>query len=367
MSSKEKGLYIHIPFCDELCPYCAFSHVSIKVNKTHDYISRVIFDLDKIDDSISSIYIGGGTPSSLSIFELDRLLSSLDRFINDNTSFAIEVNPSSLDKEKIKLFKKHHVNRISLGIQTFNKSLQEIIKRYHSFEEIKEKINWIREENILDINVDLMYGLPNETLSDLNHDLDLFLDLMITHISCYCLQVEEHTLFYNQKIKEMNEDDASLEYELICKRLKERGFIHYEVSNFCLPNKESKHNLLYWRNKEYIGIGISSAGYENNIRYTNKNSLSSYIRGEAKRSEETLTKLDEEEYYIILNLRLKDGIDLEEYQNLYKKDFFKEYKDVVYKLIENKDLIYENNHLYVLEDKWFILNRILINFIRVDI
>ncbi len=360
---KNKGIYIHIPFCDELCPYCAFSHVSSKVHKQEEYINRIIEDLKEVKGDISSIYLGGGTPSSLSFSLLEKLLKALEIFYHQDLSFTIEVNPTSLTKEKILLFKKYHINRISIGIQSFISSLQDMLNRHHDYEEIKKMINYIHEVGIHDINVDLMYGIPNETMDDLKKDLALFLSFNITHLSTYCLQIEEHTLFFNKHIKEMDEDLAYEQYSFICKTLKEHGFIHYEVSNFAKPSYESKHNLLYWRNEEYVGIGISSAGYENHIRYTNENSLTRYLKKESSREEEYITPKSEEEYFIILALRLNEGISLKKYEEIFHFDFLKKYQKILTPLFANQDLILENNRVYIPENKWFIMNQILIQFL----
>ncbi len=360
---KNKGLYIHIPFCDEICPYCAFAHVLASLNKQDLYIDRLVNDLNLYhNEFFSSIYIGGGTPSSLSLKQLDKLLSALDYFIKKNVSFTIEANPSSLDEDKIKLFSKHHVNRISLGIETFDLSLQNVLNRHSSYLDIKELIRLIKKYRIDDINVDLMYGIPQESNETLKKDLELMCSLDITHISCYCLQVEEHTLFFNQKIKEMDEDNAADQYEIICKYLKEKGFIHYEISNFAKENYQSKHNLLYWRNEEYVGLGISSAGYENKIRYTNENSLSHYLNNTLKREEEIITPELDELYYIILHLRLKEGIVLKDYKKKFHKDFLVEYETQIKKLNELNYLECNTESISVKEQYFFILNTILLEF-----
>lgn len=361
--NNELGLYIHIPFCDTICPYCAFSHTLSSINKQDEYLTCLINDINlNKDKKFSSIYIGGGTPSSLNYNQLDRLLSALDELISSNIAFTFEANPSSLTEDKIKLLSKHRVNRISLGIQTFDLNLQKKLNRIVTYEEILYLIDLIKKYDINDINVDLMFGIENENLDVLKHDLDLFTSLDITHISTYCLQIEEHTIFYNQKIKEMNQDDAADEYDFICKYLKEKGFIHYEVSNFSKPNFQSKHNLLYWRNKEYIGLGISAASYYHNKRYVNENSLSRYLKHIDKKEIEVLTKDDEELYYIILNLRLNTGINFKEFEELYHKDFLKTYAKEITKLLNYNYLEIKKDFLRVKEEYFFILNEILIEF-----
>lgn len=360
---KSKGLYIHIPFCDEICPYCAFAHVLSSVNKQDSYIDRLVNDLCSYhNESFSSIYIGGGTPSSLSLNQLEKLLNALDYFIKEDTSFTIEANPSSLDEKKIKLFSKHQVTRISLGIETFDANMQNILNRHNSYVEIKNLIDLIKEYEINDINVDLMYGIPNEKNEVLIKDLELMCSLDITHISCYCLQVEEHTLFHNKKIKEMDGDNAADQYEIICNYLKQQGFVHYEISNFAKEGYESKHNLLYWRNEEYVGLGISSSGYEKNIRYTNENSLTHYLNNKLTREEEIITPELEELYYIILHFRLNEGINLKDFKQKYHNDFLKKYHKQVAKLNKFNYLEINSHRVKVKEQYFFILNTILLEF-----
>lgn len=362
---KNKGLYIHIPFCDELCPYCSFCHVLTKFAPVDKYIDRLIDDINNLNNqSFYSIYIGGGTPSVLNSYNLERLLFALSKFIKEDTSFAIEVNPSSINEEKIKIMAKYGVNRVSIGVQTFSKKLQNIIKRPSSYEEIKNIISLLNKYGIYDVNLDLMYGIPSQNIDDLKVDLDLYTSLNIKHISCYSLQIEDHTLFYNQHIEELDQDTLADFYDYICLYLKQLGFNHYEISNFALDGYESKHNLLYWRNEEYVGLGISSSGYEGNIRYTNESSLTRYINNSFTRDEEVLNLELEKEYFIILALRLKEGINLTKYKKSFNSDFLEDYKDVIDELVKQDVAIINNNHFFIKEKYFFILNQYLIKFIK---
>lgn len=361
---KNKGLYIHIPFCNKLCPYCSFCHYLIEYSNEDKYIDRLILEINDLKEkSFESIYIGGGTPNSLSDYNLERLLKSLNRFINESTSFTIEINPSLFNDNQALIFSKYLINRVSIGVQTFNKKLQDIIERYCTYDSINEIIKTLNNYNINDINLDLMYGIPSETLDDLKLDLKLYTSLNIKHISCYSLQIEEHTAFYNNNVKEMDQDALGDFYDYICSFLNKKGFIHYEVSNFAKENYESKHNLLYWKNEHYIGLGVSSSGYEDNIRYTNTYSLNNYCLDNNKKTKEVLLNKDIKEYYIILSLRLKEGIDLSFYKEEFKSDFLIEYKDIVNELISKNVANISNNHFYIYEKYFFILNQFLIKFL----
>ncbi len=306
-----RGLYIHIPFCEHICSYCDFAKEYYQKKRVELYLNALKEELASYDiKDISSIYIGGGTPSSLSEDELEFLLSSLDPYVKDNISFTFEANAENLSLNKIKLLKKHHVNRVSIGVQTFNERLIKIISRHHDENMVKEVISNLIENGINDINIDLIYGLPTQTEDELLEDILKFTSLDVTHISTYALSVNKNTFFYNEGVKESDEDQVSSMYELIVNELKKKGFNRYEVSNFSKNGYESKHNLIYWRNEEYFGIGVGASSYIDSIRYDNTKSIDHYIKGKRRIYEEKLTPIDKEYYSIMLGLRLKEGIKI---------------------------------------------------------
>ena len=274
--SVVKSIYIHIPFCSSLCTYCDFSKMYSLKKYSSKYLESLSNELNErySNEEIETIYIGGGTPSVLDIDELKKLFEITNRIhLKNDYEFTIECNINDITEEKIKIFKKNKVNRISIGVQTFNKETLKKMNRKHSYDIVKKKIALLKKYDINNINVDLIYAFPGTNIDDLKKDLDLIFSLDIKHISTYSLMIEPHTLLYINNVKNIEEELDCEMYELICKEMKKHGFKHYEVSNFCLDGFESKHNLTYWNNQEYYGFGLGASGYIDNLRYTNTLSM----------------------------------------------------------------------------------------------
>ena len=350
MKKNNKGLYIHIPFCSNICSYCDFS----KVFYNEDNVNRYLLMLEKELNSyqikdITSIYIGGGTPSSLNEIQFERLLQIVSSYFKEEMSFCVEANFENLTEEKIKLLKKYHVNRVSLGVQTFDEDLLKVLNRKHNKEDEFRVINNLIKYNLDDINLDLINALPNQTIDMLKKDLEIITSLPIKHISTYSLMVNPNTVFGIKKIKEQDEDQVREMYDLIYSYLKEKGFERYEVSNFSKQGYESKHNLIYWRNEEYYGIGLSASGYLDGVRYDNTKSLTKYLDGVTRFSEEKLEEKDKEFYFIMLGLRLKEGIEISNFKYIERLD----------NLIKKGLIEKVNNRYKVTDDNLFILDYVL--------
>ena len=309
-------------------------------------------------ESIETLYIGGGTPSILSIQELNKLFDIIKLFdLKKLKEFTIECNVNDINEEKVELFKKNKVNRISIGVQTFNQDILKKMHRIHDYDLVKEKVNLIKKIGINNINLDLIYAFPKTQLSDLKKDLDLFFSLDVNHISTYSLMIEPHTILYLNKIKNVSEElDASM-YDLIRNEMKKHDFIHYEVSNFCKKGFESKHNLTYWDNLEYYGFGLSASGYLNNIRYTNTLNMDSYLKGKYVYYKEKLDKKDKMVYELILGMRKIEGIDIDNFYSKFQKSLLK--SPTILKLLEDGSLEIDDNHLKIPYNKIYIQNEIL--------
>lgn len=355
-----RGLYIHIPFCDHICSYCDFTKFFYDEYKASLYIDQLIKEMEeKKVENVSSIYIGGGTPSSLNIAQLEKLLDYLSRFIKDGTPFTIEANAESLTLEKIILLKKYHVNRVSIGVQSFNHNLIKLMNRHHDYIMVKKVIDDLVRNGICNINCDLIYGLPGEDFEILEDDLNKILSLPITHISTYGLMINKNTILGNQKIKESSQEIYRQQYDYIFDKLKRHGFNRYEVSNFCKDGFESKHNLIYWNNLEYYGIGSGASGYLNRIRYDNTKSLDNYLKGKRTISKEEVGIQEEEFYYLMLKLRLENGFSLSEFKKIFKYDFIEKYKNQFNSLV-NKHLIELNgDNLKITDENLYIMDYIL--------
>ena len=359
-----KSAYIHIPFCDNICAYCDFCKMKYNKEWIDTYLDSLKNEIENYykGEKIRTLYIGGGTPSALSIEELNKLFDIVN-LLNLETleEFTIECNIESINNEKLILFKKHNVNRLSIGIQTFNDKFLSMLNRNHTKEEVIEKIEMAKLVGFNNINVDLMYALPGETIEDLEEDLNKFISLDVNHISCYSLMIEPNTKFYIDKIKPIDEDLDYEMYKYIENRLKENNFIHYEVSNYAKPGHESKHNLVYWHNEYYYGFGLSASGYLENYRYDNTKNINKY---NAHNFIDNITKITEEDrlkYELILGFRCLHGINKEDFKNKFNKSIY-EVPNIIEML--NKNMLEEDDtHIFIAKDWIYKSNEILVKLI----
>lgn len=349
------SLYIHIPFCQSICTYCDFCKMyydEVQVNKYLNALKNEIRDCYQ-NDLLKTIYIGGGTPSCLKINQLERLLSITDDLNLDmEYEFTFECNVEHVSKELLEILKKYGVNRLSIGIESFNDEMLKLLGRDYSSDIINERIE-LAKKYFSNINIDLIYGVNGQTLSDIKDELDKFLDLDIPHISIYSLILEENTILKVKNYREIEEDLNRDMYDYIVNFLESNGYIHYEISNFSKRGYESKHNLTYWNNDKYYGFGLGASGYLSNYRYTNTRSLTKYLNGEYIYDKEIMTKRIDMENYMILGLRKTCGVSKSGFKDRYGyeiKDVFDvsklEEKGGCYKL--RKEDIYISN--YILED-----------------
>lgn len=359
-----KSVYIHIPFCKTICTYCDFCKFYYNEEWIDNYLKELKREikLNYKGEIIDTIYIGGGTPSCLSIRELNELFDIIKIFnLSDNVEFTFECNIENITKEKLYLLYKCGVNRISIGVQTLNNKYLKFLNRNHTKKEVKNKINLAKNIGFKNINVDLIYAIPNQTLKELKQDLKYIIDLNITHISCYSLIIEPNTKLYIDKIKKIDDDLDYEMYNVICKYLKDRGYNHYEVSNFSKDGYNSRHNLTYWNNDEYYGFGVGASGYINGCRYDNTRSLNNYLKGNyiANKEQLSIDIIIENEF--ILGLRKIKGIN--------KKTFYKKYNidiksiEVVNKLLKEEKLLEDSENIYINPLYIYISNEILIEFI----
>lgn len=355
-----KAVYIHVPFCKTICSYCAFT----KFYTNEEFINKYLISLKKEieitykKEKIKTLYIGGGTPSALNYNQLKTLLEITNIFNKEkNLEFTIECNIDSLTKEKLNLMKKYKVNRLSIGIETTNKKLLKLLNRELDKEKTKEIINYSKKIGITNINLDLIYALPDQKIKDLDKDIDFILSLQPTHISTYSLMIEQNTKLYINKYKEIDQELDYQMYNFIIEKLKKYNYNHYEISNFSKLNYESKHNNTYWENKKYYGFGPGASSYINNERINNTKSLNKYFSYEFIKDKEKLNIYDIIEYEIILGLRLKRGIDLKLFEKKYNKKLIDIYN--YEELIKNNLLFLNNNYLAINKNKMYISNKVI--------
>ena len=357
-------IYIHIPFCDKICSYCDFC----KILYNNKYIDNYLDNLEKEirnrykNELIKSIYIGGGTPSSLSYQELERLFNIIKIFkLDSNYEFTIECNVNNLDINKIKLFKDNGVNRVSLGVQSFNKEILTILNRSHTYKEVYNVINNLKNNNINNINIDLIYGV-NDDIDIVKKDIDYFLSLDIPHISCYSLIIEDNTLLKINNYQNIDEDIEYEMYKYIENKLTSNGYIHYEISNYAKEGYSSIHNINYWDNGSYYGFGLGSVSYIDNYRISNTKNISKYNKGiyiSNREYEDMNTNMSND---MILGLRKIKGVSISKFYNKYKKDI-REVFDID-DLINNKILIIDNDNMYIDSKYIYLSNQVLIRFIK---
>lgn len=358
------SVYIHIPFCRHICSYCDFCKVLKNDNWIDKYLASLSDEIhDKYaNDEIKTIYIGGGTPSALNISQLEKLFGIISGFrIIDGAEFSFECNLDDIDDKLLKFLKEHGVNRLSIGIQSFNDKKLAFMERKHTYKDAVDKIALCRYYGFSNINLDLIYGIPGENLSDLKTDLKQFIKLEPEHISTYSLIVEDNTKIGIQGINPISQDLDFEMYSYICRYLKRKKFTHYEVSNFSKPGKESKHNLNYWNNLEYYGFGVGAHGYTFGVRYENTRSLTDYLNGKYLLNEELVSKTSEMENELMLGFRKIQGIKLEDFFNKFDVNMQEVFP--IKPLLKNKDLIYKDGYIFINPDKIYLMNEILIKLI----
>lgn len=359
-----KAVYIHIPFCNSICSYCDFCKVLYKKEWVNNYLEKLAIEVKDIymGDKIDSIYIGGGTPSALNKNELQRLFEIINFFdLCDSYEFTFECNLEDITEELLLFLKANNVNRLSIGIESFDPLLLKIMNRNHDFKDALEKINLCKQVGFRNINVDLIYGFKDQTLKMLKQDIKKLLKLEVDHISTYDLILENNTILKNNNYTNCSEEEDAAMYEYICKKLKSKNYNHYEVSNFGVPGYESIHNLKYWNNEEYYGFGLGAAGYIDGIRYTNTRSLTDYINEEEFSKKELLTKQDIMDLEIMLGFRKLEGININSFYEKYDENIMDLYP--IKPLLNSKDLILKNNRLYINPKKIYVMNEILIKLI----
>ena len=357
--------YIHIPFCRSICTYCDFWKVYYQPTLVSKYLKALEEEIlsQYNNEVLKTIYIGGGTPSSLSLDHLNYLFIILKVFKKSrNCEVTFECNIEDITEEKLHLLKENGVNRLSIGIESFNKKNLETMQRHADFKDAKEKIKLCRKLGFSNINVDLIYALPKESMWTLRRDIHKILKLEVEHISTYSLILEKNTILYNQGVKNINEEKDAKMYNYIVKNLKKNGYHHYEVSNFARSGYESLHNKTYWYNEEYYGFGCGASGYIGNIRYENTRSILKYIAGNYTLNRNLLSKQDEMDNEIMLGLRLLEGLDTKKFLKKYKISIKEAYPNIK-NLLKEGLLILDDNYLKIPEKYIYIMDSIVLKIV----
>lgn len=372
---KSLGLYIHIPFCKQKCSYCDFYSKPACENSISEYVSALCAHIEKEasqynDYEISTIFIGGGTPSLLSENDIEKLCKTIKKFLNvpPSVEFSIEANPGTLTKEKLESYRKNGINRLSIGLQSANESELKCLGRIHSVKEFEASFLLARRAGFDNINVDIMYSLPDQTIEKLTKTLDYVSSFEPEHISAYCLKLEKGTPLYSIE-HTLNMPGEELEYQMylhLCSYLEGKGYEQYEISNFAKQDKECRHNLIYWLSGDYIGFGPSAHSFFDSKRYFYEEDTQKYqndalsVRNFPKKIYEEQSEIEHGsmEEYTMLRLRLSKGIDLFQFKSKFGIELEEAYprlKD----FYKDSYLVKENGCVHFTQKGFFVSNFIL--------
>ena len=372
------SLYIHIPFCAQKCLYCDFPSFARKDHLRKAYIEALNKEIISLREKhnnleINTIFIGGGTPSVLEADELECLLKEVAKLnMAKDIEYSMECNPGNLTEEKLEVMKKYGVNRISIGLQAKQDNLLKGLGRIHNYKTFKENFLLAKKVGFNNINVDLMFGLPNQRLNEWEETLREIISLEPAHISAYSLIIEEGTAFYNlyenDKLKLPTEEEERKMYHLAKKILEENGFNQYEISNYAKEGKECRHNLAYWNMDNWIGVGSAAASYINGKRIKNISSVEEYInsikdKGEAVEEIINNSKNDNMEEFMFMGLRKINGIDENEFKNRFSMNINDVYGEILNKYIDEGLLIRESGRIFLSEKGIEISNIIMADFL----
>ena len=371
-----KRQYIHIPFCVQKCKYCDFNSYKIEKDKKEKFLNDLKKEMSLYtnkDRKINTIFFGGGTPSILSNTEMKMIMDEINKnfCIDKDAEISMECNPGTLNKEKLEFMKSLGINRLSIGLQAVQEDLLGYIGRIHNYEQFEKNYIEARKAGFKNINIDLMYNLPHQTFEDWKETLDKIIELNPEHISAYSLILEEGTQLYDMymdKDFELSDEDEDIKmYEYAIECLKLNGYKQYEISNYAKEGYECKHNILYWKCKNYIGLGPGASGYINNVRYNNVKDLDDYHDKLSKNEKpiefcENLTEKDKIEEKIIMGLRMNDGIIFKDFEE-FGINFEEKYKEQL-KKHESLDLITKTNKGFKFTQKGReISNNIFLDYI----
>ena len=367
-----QAIYIHIPFCLKKCFYCDFPSFTYKEEELiEQYVQSLICEINSTKINLeegATLYFGGGTPSLLSLTQLESIFSAL---LNNGWSFSevsLEANPGTVSKDKLRGFKEIGINRLSCGVQSFNNKLLRNIGRIHNREEAIQAILWAQEAGFKNINIDLMNSLPKQSIYDVYEDLLLAIELEPTHVSAYALKIEENTIFYKLAAGDDNFQPNDLiqerMYDLIPRVLENNGFKRYEISNFAKPNYECRHNKVYWHYRNYFAFGLGACSFYGRKRETNTFVLEEYLTLKKSlhntiREVENITAADYQSEYIFMNLRLVEGLNCITYANKFSEDLLVKYSEIIERHLKAGLLFFPEKNILALTERGFKYSNIV--------
>lgn len=369
---KPIGIYVHIPFCKRKCNYCDFISFTNKEEKIEEYIKCLCIEIAEVGEGVKldieskltdeiivkTIYIGGGTPSYIDSEYIRKVLDTIFNNFNvdKNAEITLEINPGTVNEEKILKYKQMGINRLSIGVQSANDNLLKMLGRVHNYEEFEESYNIIKNAGFDNINIDFMIGIPNQTIQDIIIMLEKIESLKPTHISTYSLIVEENTpiekRIQNKELILPNDDIERKMYWKVKETLEKMGYIHYEISNFAIPGYEAKHNLDCWEQKEYMGFGVSAHSYTDKTRFSNIDNVEEYIENTKNDKlennfifHEKQGKVSQMKEYMMLGLRKIAGVECIKFETKFNKEVFEVFDKEIEKLLNEELITIENGNI----------------------
>jgi len=376
-----RGLYIHIPFCLKKCRYCDFYSLSFSSSEMLDrYVNSVVREIELKaenlpDTLVKTVYMGGGTPSLLTAGQLERIMCAVNKHfkLESCAEICLEANPATLDAGKAKAIRQAGFNRLSLGVQSFHDDELQLLGRSHNAADVYRTIDFLHYGGITNYNIDLIYGLPGQTIKRWQETLNQAVQMEPAHISMYLLQLEQSTPMArdikNGRLKMPGEESDVQMYETGIDLLEAAGLKQYEISNLARPGLTCQHNLIYWHAVEYIGIGAGAVSFTGRRRYINKANLEQYQLALEKKSDlpvEELEYMDQKGLTtdaIILGLRLCEGINLERFESRFGINIYTEYQDIIKEGTEGGLLNITNGNLRFTRRGYFVSNQVLCQFI----
>ena len=376
---KDLGLYVHIPFCVKKCEYCDFLSWSAGEEEREQYVNALLTEIESYRDfakeyRVSTIFVGGGTPSVLLPKQMEQVLQKIYEVfeLEKRPEITVEVNPGTVDEEKLQCYKKNGVNRLSMGLQSVKDEKLRLLGRIHTYQEFVESYELARKVGFDNISIDLISSVPGQTLQEWKEELETAAAQNPEHISVYQLIIEEGTPFYEKYAEHpelLPDEETSREiYLWTGKFLKEAGYEQYEISNYAKPGKESKHNLKYWERGDYLGLGLGAASMVRNIRMSNTKDMKTYLErcDKPKTMREDVQFLEEPrqmEEFMFLGLRKTRGVSKKEFRRIFGREMDMVYEKALHKCLENGMLLEHKDRIFLSEEGTLLSNMVLSEFL----
>jgi oxygen-independent coproporphyrinogen-3 oxidase len=370
------ALYVHVPFCAAKCRYCDFYSLPIGQSRTAEFLRALAAEMRaqarRLRKPLASVFVGGGTPTSIGAPGLAELLAIPAGWLDSKTEFSVEANPGTLDARSVEVLLSAGVNRVNLGVQSLRAQELQTLGRIHSPQQARDAFNMLRQSGLQNLGLDLIYGIPGQSLQSWHASVAEALDFRPEHLSCYALSFEEHTPLWQDLqaglVEQMDEAEQEACWRHAISAAADAGLEHYEVSNFARPGRQCLHNLTYWHNMPYIGLGPGAASYFGGVRRTNDPDLSAYVRAllsgqSPPSSQEQLTGRNAMAETVMLALRLTQGLDLQAFEDRYGQDVRQVFGRSISRHIQTGGLEVQACHLRIAASAMFVSNEILVDIL----